>query len=180
MPISTIGTAGLGASAVTLTSQVTGTLPVANGGTARTTTLAECAAILTADSSTFSNGTTTKCSFTTATFDNKSGFASGGYTIPTAGVYTMTTTIRFRQASGGIANQFLLFWYKNGSELTRTELDGAAGSVSFYGMTITSAWNGSFALNDVITVYGYVSAGSGANTYYFVNNACTFNIRQLS
>jgi hypothetical protein len=92
----------------------------------------------------------------------------------------MTTTIRFRQASGGIANQFLVFWYKNGSELTRTELDGSSGSVQFYGMTITSAWNGSFALNDVITVYGYVSTGSGANTYYFVNNACTFNIRQLS
>jgi len=153
---------------------------VAQGGTGRTTALAEAAITLTSNSSAGADNTYVKVNFNSAPFDNYSGFSTGQYTIPVTGVYALSTTVYFRQASGGTANQFIVRFYKNGTAFTYVEVDGNGASVLFHGMAVTSTWNGSLSAGDVITVYGLHSYGSAANTYNFVGNGCTLNIRQLS
>jgi hypothetical protein len=157
-----------------------GVVQVASGGTGRSTALARCSAILTSSSSNFGENTFTKCSFNSASFDNYSGFGSGQYTIPTTGVYTITTTIYQRQQSGGLPNQYIIRIYKNGTAITnqQAEIDGA--SAYFYGMAQTTAWNGSLTSGDIIAIYGYHSTGNGANQCVFVQNSCTLDIQQLS
>jgi hypothetical protein len=151
---------------------------VAQGGTGRTTTLAQASLVLTTNSASFAENTYQKVPFDSATFDNKSGFASNQYTIQVAGQYTITTTAYIRQTSGGLPNQWLVKIYKNGADLAVSEADG--NSIYFTSFTLTTSWNGTLAVNDVISVFGYHSLGSGANQARFIANSCTINIQQLS
>lgn len=192
MAISTIDQTGLAnpltpnaitltnANGLPLTTGVTGVLPVANGGTNRSTALAVCWAYNSSSSSNFADATSNKVNYNATTYDNYSGFntSTNTYTCQVAGTYLVTAKIRFRQASGGQSNQFLTYIYKNGSSVATTEQDG--NNIYFWGYTVTNMWTGTLAVNDTIAVYGLHSTGNGSNQYYYPNSDCVLTIQQIA
>jgi len=85
LPIANGGTASTSTTYASLTANVSGTLPVANGGTAFTT-VPYFHVYKSADQS-ISNASFTTVTFDTEQYDNGGNFASNTFTAPTAGYY---------------------------------------------------------------------------------------------
>jgi hypothetical protein len=142
MPVSTIP----------LASAVTGTLPLANGGTA--TTGAPAFSVYNNTGQTVSTNTTTKCNFNTEEWDTNNNFASSRFTPTVAGYYTFSCNIGF-QASNTYG---FLILYKNGSAsryLTypQSSMGSMAGGCMDYANGTT----------DYFEIYIYIVNGQNVN-----------------
>ena len=160
MPVSTIP----------LTSAVSGTLPLANGGTA-TTGAPAVFAYKDGSTQAITSATSTKVTFNTELYDTNNNFASSTFTPTVAGYY---------QISGGISNlagntptRTILSFFKNGSGYAGLGDYTASSCYRVYGSTLVYM-NGS---TDYVELYVYLvgsslsvdygtSTGVGYNTYF--------------
>jgi hypothetical protein len=150
MPVSTIP----------LASAVTGTLPLANGGTA--TTGAPAFSVYNNTGQSISTNTTTKCNFNTEEWDTNNNFASSRFTPTVAGYYTFASNIGF-QATNSYG---VLVLYKNGSASRYlTYAQSSSGALSGGCMDYA---NGT---TDYFEIYIYIAngqnVGGNASSGYF-------------
>jgi hypothetical protein len=87
------------------------------------------------------SGSAQKYTMNTAVIDTHSGFSSANsrWTVPTGegGNYIITSSMYFRQQSGGTTNQGVSYIYLNGAQLTYAELDVYSSTDSWWGTVIT-------------------------------------------
>ena len=147
---------------------VTGTLPVANGGTGVATAAPAFSAYASA-AQTVTTNTDAKVVFDTETFDTNSNFASSRFTPTVAGYYQLNTIIRF---NGTTPSQYVIYFYKNGASLGISfNAVASLGNLMCSASTLVYL-NGS---TDYMEVYALLTAttptlgaGSGnPNTNYF-------------
>ena len=184
MPISQIGTnaiengsivtADIAAGAVALATQVSGTLPVANGGTG----LTAAGPAFSATSNSYQTGiptaTFTKCALSVEQFDTASCFNNTGSTVgsipayaflpTTAGYYIITGTVTDNNT--GSPTRLIGKIYKNGSGYYYTGGDVVTG----YNTTGTAViyFNGT---TDYVELYVYIAAG-GATAIESMMTGC--------
>ena len=171
---------------------VTGTLPVANGGTGVTTSTGSGANVLgtsptitgatitvaataapafSASNSTtqsISTATYTKVTLDTEAYDTNSNFASSRFTPTVAGYYQIIASVR--DGTGGATGQFISNIYKNGA-VSNQNIVACAGAVG-----ITSVCSAIIYMNgstDYLEQYVYQASGfamnisaSGLTTYF--------------
>lgn len=156
-----------------LTTGVTGTLPVANGGNG-VASLPSFRAYKSAGagSQSVNTATFTKITFDTEDYDTGSYFASSTFTPLVAGKYLFTASALFNS----VADQKLVITtiYKNGAEAARFNSTSTSGTNSpSVGSVVVLAANGS---TDTFEVYVYHEHGSARNvdtgtayTYFAAN-----------
>ncbi|NDD52666.1 hypothetical protein EBZ39_02095 [bacterium] len=148
-----------------LTTHVSGTLPVANGGTGLTTFGPSFSARNSSNQS-ISSATFTKVTLDTEEFDPNNNFASSTFTPTVAGYYQINCTIRFNgvTVTGGI-----VAIYKNGSAFIRVvETNFSIGTDFTLSGSAVVYCNGS---TDTIEMYGLIS-GTSPNFNYANATAC--------
>jgi len=103
-------------STIPLTSAVSGTLPLANGGTA--TTGAPAFSVYNGSNFTVATGNWVKVPFNTEVFDTNNNFntSTNRFTPTVAGYYQVNTRV---VSSGYTTDQTILAFWKNGSEFQR-------------------------------------------------------------
>lgn len=150
------------ASALPLSTGVTGTLPVANGGTAFTA-LPKFHAYKTADQTTTGGGYE-QITFGTEEYDTGNHFATNAFTAPVAGKYIFGSSL-YCATGSRIANLAL---YKNGTQIKRLAGNGGtrAGDIMTGSVTVN------LAANDVITIYSYTDgalnySGAASIAYFW-------------
>jgi hypothetical protein len=164
------------ATGLPLTTGVTGTLPVANGGTGLTVGGPAFAVYLSASQGGVSSSTWTKVNFDTEVFDtNNNCFSSGRFTPNIAGYYQINGAIYI--SSGGGATSARCQIYKNGSQYASGSWTyNAGGNVTTDSVSVVSSviyFNGS---TDYVELYGFgqnnasVSFAGASNYTYF--NGC--------
>ena len=141
MPVSTIP----------LTSAVSGTLPLTNGGTATTGAPAFVAGNNAAQS--VSSGAFTKVLLQNEVYDTNNNFASSRFTPTVAGYYQINGSVNF-QASTSISRGFSTI-YRNGNEWVRGT--DVTGNIFSSNVAAIIYCNGT---TDYIELYGYVAAGT--------------------
>jgi len=157
----------LAGGAVTLTTQVTGILPVANGGTG----LSAGGPAFSAYNSTtqsISSATFTKVTLDTEVFDTNSNFASSRFTPTVAGYYQVNGNVR----SGGTAKTVaVVAIYKNGSSYGYGNQINGTSAIQLVVNEVVYL-NGS---TDYVELYGYVDATTP--TFDFANTSanCRFS-----
>lgn len=145
---------------VDLTADITGTLPVANGGTG-VTAQPSFSASLSSDQ-TLTTGVFTKLAFATEVFDTNSNFDNATnyrFTPTVAGKYIITLTAELLAAVAG--TQFLVTLYKNGSENRRGNVAHGYDTSSI-GSTVSVVmdFNGS---TDYVEAYALHNNGANAD-----------------
>ena len=147
---------------VSLTTGVTGTLPVANGGTGLTALGPAFSAYKTSSQS-YSGNTWTKITYETEEYDTNSNFASSTFTPTVAGYYLFTARNQFI-ADGTAMAEINSAFYKNGA-IAKTgtyKYQPAAGTAQFGSTTSAVIYcNGS---TDYVECYGRTD-GSGLTFY---------------
>lgn len=140
---------------VSLTTGVTGILPVANGGTG-VATLYKFAAFKPADQAIVA-ATPTKVTFATEEYDVGAAYASSTFTAPAAGHYAFGAAIY-----NDTATVTALYLYKNGAQFKRlSQLDNGSGNM------IDGNTEIQLALNDTVEIWVNVQNNSniiGAST----------------
>jgi hypothetical protein len=175
--------AKIASSAVDLTSKVTGTLPIANGGIGATTLSGAGLASTPAfrayrnASQTISDGVDTKVQIDTEDFDTDNCYDNSTnyrFTPTTAGKYFIYAQVNCSSSVGEDIHAAIGSFRKNGSEIVRNNIDPHNGSKSNqtynYFATVVDM-NGT---TDYIEVYGYIDTstgtpnfGDGTNQTYF-------------
>jgi hypothetical protein len=143
MPISTIPAA----------SAVSGTLPVANGGTG-TTALGPAFGAYAGSVTSLTGGGFTKVLFNTEEFDTNSNFASSRFTPTVAGYYQINGSV-----SVGTSTQLVCSIYKNGTEFKRGTNVTSSNNQSVVSSVIY--FNGS---TDYVEIFGYSGVTQDTNT----------------
>jgi hypothetical protein len=143
---------------VSLTTGVTGTLPIANGGTG-VTEFPKVRAQQTGSAQSVSNNTFTKVNFGTENEDTGADFATGTFTAPRTGHILVTGAIAW-QALPGAATQMIVEIYKNGATHLRcSNHPGASGGQpAFQYAAIVNV-----SASDTIEIYCYQNTGSSVN-----------------
>jgi len=160
-------------STIDLTTKVTGTLPVANGGTGFTTLagagLANTPAFHARMSTTqtISNNTSTKVNFNTEEFDTDSAYDTSTYrfTVPSGqtGKYFIYASIQgFMSDVPSALQAVYLSIYKNNSEVSFNGTDPRNNNGYFF--TAYSHLTLSLVATDYIEIFGYIIGTSGTNT----------------
>ena len=106
---------------------------------------------------TLSDGTFTKVTFATETFDTNNNFASSTFTPTVAGYYQFTYAAQLFANAG---TNMLITIYKNGSEYARgTQINLASGNLNLIQLNATNIiyCNGS---TDYIEIYAYIVASA--------------------
>ena len=106
---------------------------------------------------TLSDGTFTKVTFATETFDTNNNFASSTFTPTVAGYYQFTYAAQLFASAG---TNMLITIYKNGSEYARgTQINLASGNLNLIQLNATNIiyCNGS---TDYIEIYAYIVASA--------------------
>jgi len=139
---------------VSLTAGVTGTLPVANGGTGLTSLPAFSAYC--SSTTTLTTGAATKVNFATEDFDIASNFdtSTSRFTAPVAGKYRFSTVIF---VNGGLGGDAELYFAKNGAKEKSIYYNVSDPTVNH---TIGGTAVLSLAANDYVEVFAYNSIGS--------------------
>jgi hypothetical protein len=175
MAISQIGTNGIAngavvsadiaTGAVALATQVSGTLPVANGGTGLTAGGPAFSAYL-AGSQTLSSATITKITFDAELWDTNSNFASSRFTPTVAGYYQINSLLNV----GVTATRVYLAIYKNGS-LFQVGPDSGTSNIYSAGISSIVYCNGT---SDYIEIYGQFTIGQSVSSgsFYTWFNGC--------
>jgi hypothetical protein len=152
----------LAGGAVTLTTQVTGILPVANGGTGLSAGGPAFSAYLGGSTQSINSGSFTKVTFDTETFDTNNNFASNRFTPTVAGYYQLNTNILFNSIASGVI--CIVAIYKNGGNYARGNggyLSNTSGDIEILATTLAYA-NGT---TDYFEVYVYQNSGSAKTVY---------------
>ncbi len=143
---------------VNLTNGVTGTLPVANGGTG-VSAIPACSAYDSGGTTLTAGAVTTKINLATEVFDTNSNFASSRFTPTVAGKYLIVAQLALSSVNVTTTNQYFVEIYKNG---TLYSIGSEAAALSQFvcntGTNIIDM-NGS---TDYIEMYGY--NGNAATT----------------
>lgn len=146
---------------VSLTSGVTGTLPIANGGTG-TTTKPSFAAYC-SGSTTITTGGATKIAFATEDFDIASNYdtSTSRFTAPIAGKYRFNVSII---VSGNLGANAELYFTKNGTKEKSVYYHVSDPNVVhlIHGSIVLS-----LAANDYVEVYAYNDSGSSRTAYNY-------------
>jgi hypothetical protein len=142
----------LAGGAVTLTTQVTGILPVANGGTGLSAGGPAFSAYNIAVQTVTTN-VATKVSLDTEVFDTNSNFATGRFTPTVAGYYQITASCQFL----GTATPYMQI-YKNGSAFANNIVPSSANGILQIACLIFC--NGS---SDYIEIYATSYGGTQFN-----------------
>jgi hypothetical protein len=170
---------------------VTGTLPVANGGTGVTTKTGTGAVVLgtsptitgatitvaataapafsaySSAAQTVTSGVATKVTFDTETYDTNSNFAASRFTPTVAGYYQLNATIRY---NGTAPTQYSMYYYKNGAGLGIALVVNVTLGLTIQTTSTLVYLNGS---TDYVEVYADTAATSptlgaaSGNTNYF-------------
>ena len=150
-----------------LTTHVSGTLPIANGGT-NLTTAPPMFSAYSSSTQTPTSGTATKVIFGTESFDTNNNFASSRFTATIAGYYQFSACVSC--AADILVTFILLQFYKNGSQ--QVDIVGA----NSYGtqnttspQTLSTSSLIYLAATDYVEVYATVT-GTGGNRYIFNSN----------
>ena len=148
-----------------LTTHVSNTLPVANGGTGLTA-FAPVFSARNSSSQSVTSGTFTKVTLDTKDFDTNNNFASSTFTPTVAGYYQINCILRI---SGTTVTGSTIVIYKNGSAFTRiTETNSAIGvDFTLAGSSVVYC-NGS---TDYIEMYGNIT-GTSPNFNFANATAC--------
>lgn len=143
-----------------LTTGVTGTLPVANGGTGLSAAGPAFSAYASSNQAMTAN-TLTKITLDTELFDTNNNFASSRFTPTVAGYYQINGILR---ASGTTPTLVEVAIYKNGAQYNNSQINVNA---PLYNTDVCVAeviyFNGS---TDYVELYGAVYCASGATTDY--------------
>jgi hypothetical protein len=154
-------------SSVSLTSNVTGTLPVANGGTGVTVQpkfLAKSAATQTITAATF-----TKVTFGTEVFDTNANFTNSRFTPTVAGYYQINTTLRLNPLNSATTGLHIVEIYKNGAQECRGNEIRINGNDFTHVVASTILFlNGS---TDYVEVYAYIDNGGAGSPQIFYNTS---------
>jgi hypothetical protein len=156
----TINTAGaVDVAGVSLTTDVTGTLPIANGGTAVTEFPKVRATQVASPAQAIANNSFTKVNWGTESEDTGADFASGTFTAPRTGHVIVTGSICWTLFSAGAA-QSIIEVYKNGSShLRMTNIPIAISTQPCF--VFASIVN--VTANDTVEIYVYQNSGSSQN-----------------
>ena len=167
IPNGTVSNAHL-AGSIDLTSKVTGTLPIANGGIGATTLsgagLANTPAFyayLSADQS-ITHATVTKAQFNTELFDTDNCYDNSTnyrFTPTTAGKYALQAGVIFESVDD--AKQGVMYFYKNGTNVGLTRMTNAKTG-NFIGLTNTIIVDAN-GTSDYFEVNVYHDHGSNIN-----------------
>lgn len=146
---------------VSLTSGVTGTLPIANGGTG-TTTKPSFAAYC-SSSTTITTGGATKVAFATEDFDIASNYdtSTSRFTAPIAGKYRFNAVI---VVSGSLGASAELYFAKNGTKEKSVYFNVVDPNV-VHTLAGTAVLN--LAANDYVEVFAYNDSGSSRTAYAY-------------
>ena len=178
---SAVDNARISNSTIDLTAKVTGSLPLANGGTALTRAPYYCGAYLTATTGgILTVNTTVTCPLNGVHVDNASAFntSTHKYVVPSAGKYMVIAKQMVTHNSGsGQSNQFHFYILLNGSVISEAQKDGN-GNYDWqeHGTTVVTR---SFSANDEITIAARVSTGSGTTNYRYQANNSSMTIVEL-
>ena len=159
---------------VNLASNVTGTLPIANGGTAITSGFVNGGVNTPAFEATLSSGvsiansTTTKITFDTETFDSDNAFASNKFTVPSgkAGKYFFYAQYAMPDLAGD--NKQMQIQLKKNDSTVKT-----GSERTYYDQTVEVSCVLDLSEGDYIDVYARQNSGSsitissGANVTFF-------------
>ena len=169
-------------STLDLTAKVTGSLPVANGGTSLSRAPAYCSAYISGGDTggIISPNTWTTAPMQSTYFDNYSGYntSSYRYTIPYAGKYMIHGSVDMRHNSGsGQSNQHYIGIFVNGSEVTALEMDSNGNYHWTRGFShfLTKT----FAQGDYIELKGICSAGNGLTNSRFRGGRTAMTVMEL-
>jgi len=159
----------LAGGAVTLTTQVTGILPVANGGTG----LSAGGPAFSANANTtqaISQSAWTKVTFGNEVFDTNSNFASNRFTPTVAGYYQVNATVNFGGGTYPVDERCAL--YKNGSVYANggAYISSATTNGGLQAISCLVSMNGS---TDYLEIYAYT--GSSGTTLYGDSSNTLFN-----
>lgn len=153
---------------IDLSNGLTGTLPVANGGTG-VTAIPSFSAYDSAGTS-LTASAFTKVLFATEEFDSNTNFASSTFTATVAGKYLISAAVQLSGVNVVATNLYIIQIYKNGS-LFKSGTSAAAIAGNAYTSSVTSVV--SLSATDTIEIYFYngnaataVTANTGANATY--------------
>jgi len=167
------------ATGLPLTTGVTGTLPVANGGTGLTVGGPAFYVYLASTQTGVGSSTWTKVNFDTEVFDTNNNFTSGRFTPTVAGYYQINGAIYVGTGGGAISARCQI--YKNGSQYASGSwLYNGGNNVTTDSTSVVSSliyFNGS---TDYVELYGFGQnnastqfAGSQNYTYF---NGCLMRV----
>lgn len=160
---------------INLTSQVTGTLPVANGGTALSSGFINGGATSSdvgfsarvSTSTTLPHGTTTTVGFTNEVLDTNNMYnnATSTFTAPSAGKYLIGTAVHFLDSQGNMTKQELFLKHNAASNLI-ARVDIASNTALMTNETQTWAGIIDASQGDTFNIQARIETGdsSGAET----------------
>ena len=158
---------------INLANGVTGTLPIANGGTGQTSFNKVRVQQVASPAQSIATATFTKVNFGTKNEDGGNNFASGTYTAPRTGHLMITGGISWQIFSGAAA-QTIIEIYRNGSSALRISNQATASGAQ---PTYPSCAILSVTASDTIEIYVYQNSGSSQNLE--TGSACHLEIAYL-
>lgn len=181
MALTKINTQAIPNNTINLASQVTGSLPAANGGTALGRAPHYCSVFLDAHSGgILSANSRVVCPMASTYIDTASAYDASNYryVFPSAGKYAVWGQMAaIHNAGSGQSNQFYFAIHVNGSEQTAPQKDGN-GNYDWQEMGFVQLVR-SFQQNDYVDLRAQVSSGTGTQNYKFAGNACQMTVMEL-
>ena len=174
---------------INLTSQVTGTLPVANGGTALTSGFINGGASSSdvgfsarvSASTTLAHGIKTTVAFATEILDSDDGYApsTSTFTAPSAGKYLIGTAVHFLDSQGNMTKQEL-FLKQNSTFNLIARVDIASNTALMTNETQTWAGIVDAAQGDTFKIVARIETGNSSSAETSNNYASNFWAMKLN